>query len=173
MAGDIVTARRLERERRRTLARFLTADEDGTAMWTDKIPAEPELSRATVGECDTCSATNEILHRFEPHPGHVSLLSCVCADAELLVLKGRGICDRHRDGTFTLPHPVVRGLAFGRSVWCHRSPGALAGEFQDACRLAWWLDAGHMPWLCPRCWKAFTADELEHLAALDPAQDDR
>lgn len=165
MATDILTPRRLERERRRTLARFLTTPEAGYATWIEKPAPEPALFRATIGKCDTCDVLDAVVHRFEPHPGHLPLLSCVCADAELLTREGCGICDRHLAGT--APRTIDGGLM--RNVWCHRSPAAIVGEFQDGCRLAWWLDGGHMPWLCPRCWKAFTEDELEHLAAIDHA----
>lgn len=161
MPGE-VNARDLERARRRTLARFLTAPEPGDAMWTPKTPLEPEILRATHGSCNTCCA-EDILHRFTIDERHVQLLACVCADGELLTLEGRGICDAHLGGF----HPTD-GAAHGRkrSVWCHANPGALAGEFQDSCRVAWWLDTGHLPWLCPRCWNRWVSDEGEHIAAI-------
>lgn len=152
-----LTDHALESERRGVLARFLTEPEASEAAWAPKPEPERELFRTGHGECDGCSRI-DLLHRFEIDPKHVALLYCRCDGAdERYATTKQWICDRHLAGTHT-------GVGFGEAVECDRAsdPWDADGAW---CRIAWWLSSpGHMPWLCPRCWKQLVAEELAHLA---------
>jgi hypothetical protein len=152
-----VLARADERAARRVLARFLTTEEAGEASWPGKPALERELFRATIGPCDACRASG-VLHRFEIHPAHVKHLQCPCDGAdERHATRRQWICDEHLNGT----HP---GNVYGAQAECL----IVIDDIDGWCRVAWWLESGHMPWLCPRCWKSLATEELAHLNLIQP-----
>lgn len=146
----------LERARRRTLARFLTAPEDADAIDTGKVRMEPLALRAGHGTCDQCGCES-ILHRFEVDERHYEGLTCH-GNLENRTNDGNGlwICDQHLHGIFP-------GLPGHGEPWCV-NPGD-EGRLAEDCPIVAWLDHGHVPWLCPHCWKRLAAGEAEHLAA--------
>ena len=157
-----LTPQALERDRRATLARFAAADEAGEASYLGKTWIEPSLLRAGHGDCDKCQTPNAVLHQYQIDERHIPLLSCACADDELLSLYGQGLCGKHLAGV--MDNDVCN--AYGHSVWCRASVEATVLEFQDSCPVAWWLAQGRLPWVCPRCWRSLADGEVEHLAAI-------
>lgn len=148
--------RMVEWERRRTLARFLSAPEDADAIDLDKPRMEPLALRAGHGPCDQCG-TVAILHRYEVDERHHEGLTCSGnLDGASNDNNGLWICSQHLHGTFP-------GLPGHGAPWCV-DPDDEGQLFED-CPIVAWLETGHVPWLCPTCWKRLANAEAEHLAA--------